>query len=202
MRQTLALLLFATIIVATTAAQSGRKVLKPPPTQIEPAIQPPTSSETVRMPPLRKELTALPESLLNRQIKSIDKGSFSFADFSGKVIVVNIWASWCGPCRMEVPDYEKVRKEYAGRSVEFIGLTTEDPRSSSDRVNKFVRDLNFGFRLGWADRETARILMNGKGAIPQTLVIATDGRVLSHWTGYSRGGSRDHLRQIIDSALP
>ena len=81
------------------------------------------------MPPMRRELTALPESLLNRQIKSIDKGSFSFTDFSGKVIVVNIWASWCGPCRMEVPDYEKVRKEYAGRRVEFIGLTTEDPRS-------------------------------------------------------------------------
>ena len=201
MRQTLALFLLAIFLFAAAAAQSGRRVPKPQPTQIEPAIQPPLSSEPVRMPPVRRELTSLPESVLTRQIKSIDKGSFSFAEFSGKVIVVNIWASWCGPCRMEVPDYEKVRKEYAGRSVEFIGLTTEDPRSSSDRVNKFVRDLNFGFRLGWADRETARILMNGKGAIPQTLVIATDGRVLSHWTGYSRGGSRDHLRQMIDSAL-
>ena len=40
--------------------------------------------------------------------------------------------------------------------MEFIGLTTEDPRVSSDRVNKFVRDFSFGFRLGWADGETAR----------------------------------------------
>jgi len=46
---------------------------------------------------------------------------------------------------MEVPDYEKVRKEYAGRAVEFVGLTTEDPRTSSDRVKKFVRDFNSTF---------------------------------------------------------
>ena len=43
------------------------------------------------------------------------------------MIVVNVWATWCGPCRREVPDYEKVRKEFAGREVEFIALTTEDP---------------------------------------------------------------------------
>src|SRR5688500_19613277 len=105
----------------------------------------------------------LSESLRERKIKGIDKGDFRLGDFQGKVLVINIWASWCGPCRREVPEYEKVRKDYAGREVEFIGLTTEDPRVASDRVNKFARDFSFGFRLGWADRETARTLMNGRG---------------------------------------
>ena len=147
------------------------------------------------------ELGALPEHILTRELKSLDKGSFTLGDFAGKVLVVNLWASWCGPCRNEVPEYEKVRKEYAGRPVEFIALTTEDPRTSSDRVSQFVRDFKFGFRLGWADRETALTLMNGRNAIPQTLVISTNGHILSHWTGYSRGQGGDRLRQTIQRAL-
>jgi thiol-disulfide isomerase/thioredoxin len=147
------------------------------------------------------ESGAVPEYILTRQLQSLDKGSFSLGDFPGKVVVMNLWASWCGPCRMEIPEYEKVRKEYAGRAVEFIALTTEDPRTSTDRVNRFVHEVKFGFRLGWADRETARTLMNGRSAIPQTLVIASDGRVVSHWTGYSRAQGGDRLRQTIERAL-
>ena len=146
-------------------------------------------------------MAAVPESLLQRPLRSLDKGSFRLADFDGKVIVVNLWASWCGPCRSEVPEYEKVRKEYAGRNVEFIGLTTEDPSTSSDRVNQFVRSLNFGFRLGWADRETALTLMNGRSTIPQTLVIAPDGHIVNQWRGYSRRQSGDRLRETIERAL-
>ncbi len=131
----------------------------------------------------------------------IGGGSFRLADFHGKVVVINLWASWCGPCRREVPEYEKVRQAYTGREVEFIGLTTEDPQTEADRVKKFLRDTNFGFRLGWADREMGRTLMNGKSGIPQTMVIDTNGRILKHWSGYARGRSGDRLKQLIEEAL-
>ena len=147
------------------------------------------------------DLNVLPENIRDRELQALDKGSFRLSDFSGKVLVVNLWATWCGPCRREVPDYEKVRKEYAGKPVEFIALTTEDPRVASEKVKQFARDFNFGFRLGWADRETAQVLMNGRSSIPQTLVIAANGRVVQHWSGYSSGQSRDRLREAIDSAL-
>jgi peroxiredoxin len=92
-----------------------------------------------------------------------------------------------------------VRKAYLGRDVEFIGLTTEDPRTSSDRVKRFLRDISFGFRLGWADAETARTLMNGSDSIPQTLVIDADGRIVNHWSGYSPGRSGNRLKEAIES---
>lgn len=198
-------LLFLAAILANAAAQSGRKVIRSP-TQADPPIQAPVWSMPEISPPAeraeaRAELNALPESLLQRSIKSLDNGSFRFADFNGKVVVVNLWASWCGPCRSEVPEYEKVRKAYAGREVEFIGLTAEDPRTSTGRVKEFVRNLSFGFRLGWADRETARTLMNGDRTIPQTLVIGPNGRIVGQWRGYTRRQSGDHLRQTIDRAL-
>jgi thiol-disulfide isomerase/thioredoxin len=136
-----------------------------------------------------------------RQIKSLDSGSFRFADFRGKVIVINLWASWCGPCRREVPEYEKIRDAFAGREVEFIGLTTEDPQTSAGRVKKFLRATSFSFRLGWADPATARTLMNGQESIPQTLVIDADGRVVDHWTGYIPRISGDKLTAAINQAL-
>ncbi|HEU5238245.1 MAG TPA: hypothetical protein VFU37_14010, partial [Pyrinomonadaceae bacterium] len=67
-------------------------------------------------------------------------------------------------------------------------------------VKKFARDFNFGFRLGWADRETAQTLMNGRRVIPQTIVIAADGRIVSHWNGYG-SQSRSRLRDTIERAL-
>ncbi len=201
MRKTFLLILLITICVVGAAAQSGRRGMKPlPPPAPEKLAEPPIVLPE-RAAVLPSELTALPESVLKRQLRAIDNGTFSLADFSGKIVVVNLWATWCGPCRREVPEYEKVRKEFAGRGVEFIGLTTEDPLTSSARVKRFARDFNFGFRLGWADRETATTLMNGRSSIPQTLVIAPDGRIISHWRGYSprQGGSQ--LRATLESAL-
>jgi thiol-disulfide isomerase/thioredoxin len=146
-------------------------------------------------------LLFLPVSLRERPINSLDGDTFRFDDFHGKVMVINVWASWCGPCRREVPDYENIRKAYAGQNVEFIGLTTENPEIDGARVKKFLRDVSFGFRLGWADKELARTLMNGKDGIPQTLVVDGGGRVTNHWTGYRRGHSGEKLKQAIDIAL-
>lgn len=205
-------LLFPAALVALLAAfaagalaQSGRKVARPTTAQPLPPVQapvftPPDPEPEPAYTP-REKLHVLPAALLRHPLKALDNSTFRLGDFDGKVVVVNLWASWCGPCRREVPEYEVVRKEYAGRNVEFIGLTTEDPRTSSERVNKFVKKVNFGFRLGWADGETARTLMNGSNAVPQTLVIAGNGRVISHWDGYARGQSGDHLRASIEQAL-
>ncbi len=201
MRKTFQLILLGTVFAVSAAAQSGRRGMTPPPMPPpEKLSEPPIVLPAERASVAPAELAVMPETLLKRQLKALDNSSFSLADFSGKILVVNLWATWCGPCRREVPEYEKVRKEFAARGVEFIGLTAEDPRTSYDRVKQFARDFKFGFRLGWADRETAVALMNGRNAIPQTLVIAADGRILSHWRGYSsQGGNR--LRETIEHAL-
>ncbi len=205
MKKLLLLLILLFAAALSVFAQSGRRITNPQPTYTAP-VQPPANPE----PPLRSNrapgpapLLVIPESLREREIKGIEKGpSFRLADFQGKVLVINLWASWCGPCRREVPEYEKVRKSYEGQAVEFIALTTEDPRESSNEVSKFLRQVNFGFRLGWADNEMARVLMNGRSSIPQTIVIDSNGRIIKQWSGYSPGRSGDRLRDAIDQALP
>lgn len=204
MRRFPLLLLLAVASALSVASQSGRRIntasSTTPPAPIQPPLTPdPVPSRTD--PPLLTELITLPESIWDRQIKALDNNNFRLADFQGKVVVINIWASWCPPCRREVPEYEKVRKDYVARDVVFIGLTTEDPRSESGRVKRFAREVNFGFRLGYADAQIARTLMNGMTGIPQTLVINPEGRIVSHWDGYSAGRSGDRLKQTIEQAL-
>ena len=205
MKKTFPLLLVAAL-AAHAAAQSGRRITTPPTPepQVESLTAPSVESAPAAgpSPSAPAEFRALPEGVLRRELQSLDKGSFRLADFGGKVFVINLWATWCGPCRMEIPEYERVRKEYARRGVEFVGLTTEDPRTSSERVRQFVRDFKFGFRLGWADRETALALMNGRNVIPQTYVIAADSTVVRHWRGYAPGGRNAFmLRDALDRAL-
>ena len=204
MRTLIVLLLLAATCALNTAAQSGRRISTPgsaPTAPIQPPLNPQPEPEPrpVAAPPA--VLTFLPESLREREIRGLNNNNFRLADFHGKVLVINVWASWCGPCRREVPEYEKVRKEFASRNVEFIGLTTEDPRASSEQVNSFLRDVKFGFRLGWADREMTGTLMSGKSSIPQTLVIGVDGRVVQHWAGYAPVRSGERLREAITNAL-
>src|SRR6185369_10760975 len=203
MKRLLPLLLLLVTCAGYAIPQSGRRINTTRTTPTAPVQPPLTPEPEIPQPkPAAATLTFLPENLLERKIRAVEGSSFRLSDFHGKVLVINLWASWCGPCRQEVPEYESVRKEYAGRDVEFIGLTTEDPADASEKVNQFVRQTRFGFRLGWADREMTLTLMNGRRSIPQTLVIDTGGGVVGHWVGYARGRTADRLREAIKSALP
>ena len=82
----------ALIFIANATGQSGRRVVNPPPPR-EPVTETPAEPRPERLPPAPAELTALPESILNHELQALDQGSFRLADFGGKVVVVNLWAS-------------------------------------------------------------------------------------------------------------
>ena len=203
MKRLLLLLLLLATCATFAVPQSGRRINTTRTTPAAPVQAPVNPEPEIPQPKhTAAALMFLPEKLLERKIRALEGSSFRLSDFHGKVLVINLWASWCGPCRREIPEYERVRKEYEGREVEFIGLTTEDPADASEKVNQFVRQTRFGFRIGWADREMASILMNGRGSIPQTVVVDTAGGVVNHWVGYAVGHSAERLREAIKRALP
>jgi thiol-disulfide isomerase/thioredoxin len=200
--KTIPIVVLLMVFASHAVPQSGRRVNTTRTVPIAP-VQPSTNPEPELPPPSRttpSTLSFLPEKVLDRRIKTLDNKTFRLSDFQGKVMVINLWASWCGPCRREVPDYERVRKEYAGRDVEFIGLTVDDTVDAA-KVNRFVRETGFSFLLGWADDDLAHVLTNGRRSIPQTLVIGSNGAVISHWDGYARGYNASRLKEAIDSAL-
>ena len=144
--------------------------------------------------------TDLPPEVALAPLKDVNGASFKLADFFGKVTVVNFWATWCGPCRREIPELVKLHKEFHPRGVEMIGLSTEDPDASAEKVGKFVQDFQIDYRIGWAPVEVGVPLMQEHQAIPQIFVISRDGFILKRFVGFSPAYS-SQLKQTLEDAL-
>jgi len=146
-------------------------------------------------------LATLPRLVLDAENKAASGPPIKLADHSGKVLLVNLWATWCGPCRSETPELVKLNKEYQGRGVEMIGLSTEDPDASAQSVANFVRTYNVDYQIGWATREVALTLMQGRTSIPQSFIIARDGRILKRFIGFNPQSTPPQLKQALEEAL-
>ena len=85
---------------------------------------------------------------------------------------------------MEIPELVKLHKEFQSRGVEMIGLSTEDPVASAESVSDFIREYNVDYQIGWAKREVAQTLMQGRTSIPQSFIIARDGRIVRRFIGF------------------
>jgi thiol-disulfide isomerase/thioredoxin len=121
--------------------------------------------------------------------------------YAGKVLLVNLWATWCGPCRLEVPELIKLHQEYRAQGLEVVGLSTEDPEESAEKVKKFVQDFNISYRVGWATNDVAITLMQGTDSIPQSFVIGRDGRVVKRFVGFNQRTTPPLIKEAIESAL-
>ena len=147
------------------------------------------------------ELTDLPLEVAVAPLKDAKGASFKLGDFFGKVIVVNFWATWCGPCRREIPELVKLHNEFHSRGVEMIGLSTENPDASAEKVRKFIQDFQIDYRIGWAPGQVAVPLMQGREAIPQIFVISRDARIVKRFVGFSPANTSTQLKQALEDAL-
>src|SRR5438270_4958955 len=149
--------------------------------------------------PQQARLETVPPEVWNTEIQAVDGGSFHLSDFKDKVVVLDLWATWCGPCRMEIPHLVDLNKEYEGKGVQIVGLTTESPQSDTEKVRSFAREMNINYKLGWARADVAQRLMAGNYSIPQTFVIAPGGRIVTKFRGFG-AQIPDMIRAAIDKA--
>jgi len=159
------------------------------------------ASAAAAAPAAPPAITDLPLEVAVVQLKDAKGASFKLGDFFGKVMVINLWATWCGPCRREIPELVKLHKEFHSRGVEMIGLSTEDPDASAEKVRKFIQDFQIDYRIGWAPVQVGAPLMKGHQAIPQTFVISRDARILKHFRGFSPADTSTQLKQALEDAL-
>ena len=146
-------------------------------------------------------LATLPQPILDAENKASSGDPIKLGNYSGKVLLVNLWATWCGPCRMETPELVKLHKEYQSRGVEMIGLSTEDPESSAESVSDFIREYKVDYQIGWAKPELAQTLMQGRGSIPQSFVIARDGRIVKRFIGFRPDLTPGQIKAALEEAL-
>jgi cytochrome c biogenesis protein CcmG/thiol:disulfide interchange protein DsbE len=109
-----------------------------------------------------------------------DGKTYDLNKLTGKVVVVNFWATWCGPCRIEIPDFIEVYKNYKGRGVEIIGVSLD--REEWEKVTPFVKKNNINYPIVMGNGEIARKFSNFN-AIPTTFIIDKKGTIVDEHTG-------------------
>ena len=106
--------------------------------------------------------------------KDIQGRYVRLSDYRGKVVLVNFWATWCPPCRAEIPDLIRLQREYGSRGLQVIGVTY--PPQKLAEVRRFVRRAKVNYPIGLGTKET-KSLFSESEALPITIVIGTDGVV-------------------------
>ena len=103
----------------------------------------------------------------------------SLADFHGKVVLLNFWATWCGPCRAEIPDLVALQNKYKDQ-LQIVGLVVDD--DDQDAIKKFVAEFGINYPVAVATDEI-RFQYGGIPALPTSFVLDTEGRVVQKHEG-------------------
>ena len=126
-----------------------------------------------------------------------DEGTGSLAEHKGKVVVLNVWASWCDPCRSEMPLLQRTHERIAGQDALVLGIDSQD---ASDDAMKFLRDNKIHFpSLRDRDGEYANDL--GVAALPETFLIDREGKIAALWRGpVDQAWLDEHLDPLLEEA--
>jgi len=114
------------------------------------------------------------------QLTSLDGDALNLADHRGRVVIVDFWATWCGPCRMVMPHLQKIHETYADQDVRVIALSVD--RAGPATVKAFIAKNKYTFPVAMADANLVRAY-GGVPSIPTTFIIAPDGSIAEKMVG-------------------
>lgn len=139
-----------------------------------------------------------------KRVDLIDETGFKdlVANRDGKILLVNVWATWCVPCREEFPDLVKIADQYHSQNVEVIGISADFPDEIESKIEPFLKSQNAGFKNYVKNFEDDEAFINSvnpewSGALPATFVYDTDGVLReSHFGENDLDGFRQMIEQV------
>ena len=129
---------------------------------------------------------------------TLEGDSITLASLRGAPVLLNVWATWCAPCRQEIPELQAVHEEYGPRGLRVIGVTV-DSRSALPDVHAFVEELGMTYDVWWDPGQGAINAFEAVG-VPLTVLIGSEGRILWRHLGVVRPGD-PALREAVERAL-
>ncbi len=137
------------------------------------------------------------EAVMATRLADLQGQSQPLGQWRGKVLVVNFWATWCTPCREEIPAFVRLQEKYRAQGLQFVGIAIDQ----RDPVQAFAREfgMNYPVLLGGIETvEMSRRAGNHVGALPFTLIIDRSGKIVASKLG---GVSEAKLQSMIESLL-
>jgi thiol-disulfide isomerase/thioredoxin len=128
-------------------------------------------------------------------LKDIRGRQLRLADYKGKVVLINFWATWCLPCRAEIPDLIKMQRQYRAQGLRIIGITY--PPENISEVRRFTQKLKVNYRVAMGTKAT-KSLFTSSETLPMTVVIDRDGVVRNMVEGIMYG---EEFEQMVKPLL-
>jgi peroxiredoxin len=133
------------------------------------------------------------------QLKNVKGETIALNAFRGKIVLVNFWATWCGPCRSEMPSMEEIYREFSGKEFEILAVSTDEDGMRS--VVPFLEEYRFTFPILIDD--TLRINdLYGVSSIPTSVIVDRNGMITNRFFGavdWSDPKQKKLLTQLIQS---
>jgi thiol-disulfide isomerase/thioredoxin len=146
------------------------------------------------------EYPLLATNLLQTEFKLIGGKSAKIEDYKGKVLLINLWATWCGPCRMEMPHLVELQTKHKENGLQIVGLDV-DPETETE-MKSFAERMNLNYELGWMDSDLRQGLSRiyPLGSIPMSFLISRDGRVRGVFAG-AGAKTINSMKEQVEKAL-
>ena len=133
---------------------------------------------------------------LNFTLKDVDNRDVRLADFKGKVILIDFWATWCGPCKLEIPWFVELQERYGSKGLQIIGVSVDD---KPEQLRPYIADMKMNYPvLQGLDHDDVQDALGPVIGIPTTIVIGRDGAVCRKHIGMS---GKDAFEREIKSLL-
>ena len=138
-------------------------------------------------------------------IAKLDGSTIKLEEYRGKVLVVDFWATYCGPCVKQAPELAAMNEKYRDRGLTLIGLTS-DPKKDQQKVEEFIKKAGINYTIAYDNSWLSSAFLKGTeddtGAppIPQLFVIGRDGRVVEHLIG-EQPGRMQYLEKVVNEQL-
>ena len=126
------------------------------------------------------------------ELKTLDGKKVSLADYKGRPVLLNFWATWCGPCKVEMPWFEEFRKQYAGQGFEVLGLT-DDVDSGNEMIAKVAQKAGVTYPILLTDGKV-QTAYGGLDVLPMSFYVGRNGVVIEQTAGL---GSKDQIEANI-----
>ena len=130
-------------------------------------------------------------------LESLDGKNMRLSDFRGKAVLLNFWATWCGPCKIEMPWFVELQKEYGAQGLQIVGVAMDD--SSKEDISKFAQEMgvNYPVLLG---KEAVGEAYGGVPALPESFFIGRDGKIVDRIIGLKgRGEIEDSIKKALNT---
>jgi thiol-disulfide isomerase/thioredoxin len=138
------------------------------------------------------------EAMPAYRIALLDGKSFDTNSEKGSVVLLNVWATWCGPCRFEIPELQALQQKYADRGFKVVGVSVDDTGISG--VQQFIKENKVTYPIAVdADGRVATVLRTT--VLPTTVIIGRDGRILWRKVGAMMPNETGLVEDIVERAL-